>query len=490
MIVLLLCCALGLSYAWGMRGTPIGHGSGAMLPGAMLGLFTAAAAETLGIDNAAENAVILAGVGAAAMFPGGEMTYGQTIGLAHRGGALSFWRGQLGLALKGFLWFQCAAAYIMLGLSVFCGNRIAGWEICLVAAGSMLLRSFGIWLLNRPHEPRRGIYPKIYFSITRPEVWGGYLCVSAGLIWYMALRLEWLALCVSLAAGAGAAVGWFFGNMIHRRFKETASGRPFLGRLGRYLEGWKAMECAIGFAGGAGMLGGLWAFYGVFGFEKGAVPAPELPPVLSVGAACAWIAVAVCHFALERRFDKGPIWRPALEKLRTFDFISEKKYLAELETSTEERPGILMRMMYAGEDFLLALVYAWLPLALVFWGSGETAALLALGVPVFLLAKKLFADRSLGFLGGAAAGTAALCTAAAVAASLLLGKELPLWTLAAAYTLYYELLTIWWHYLKKERLDLFRHSGFATAFGSITVIHIWFIIGCAAAAAGLWSFLF
>ena len=119
-MVWLLITAVGVSYGWGMRGTLIGHGKGAMLPGAILGMCVAFLS---GNALLADNWPILAALGAAGMFFGGGMAYGQTIGLViNEAPAPHFWRGVLGLSLKGFLWFGIAGAYLGMGTQAVFGG--------------------------------------------------------------------------------------------------------------------------------------------------------------------------------------------------------------------------------------------------------------------------------------------------------------------------------------------------------------------------------
>ena len=483
--------AVAMSYGWGMRGSPIGHGKGAMLPGALLGVFAAFAAELSGFSGAAEGAVLLAGIGAAAMFLGGEMTYGQTISMAIGKGETRFWKGQTGLMLKGFLWFQCAAAWVMLGLVHFVCGRLAWWELTAAAAGCVLLRPLGIWLFNRPHESRKQIFPRVYFSTTRPECWGGCLCVTAGLCWYMAFRAEWLALCVSLAAGLAAAAGWFVGNVLHGRINRAAAGTGRADRILRVFGGWKVMECTIGLAGGAGTLGAIRLFAGVFGVGAVGARTDALPAAAGFALAAAALAVTALYAVLEQKFDAGPIWRPALEKLYAYDFVSEASYRRQLETASDARPGPLMRLMYAGEDALLALVYAHLPLAAIFAGSRRTAALWAAAVPLFVLAEKMSSDK-LKDCPGRLPVSAALyaLTAAAAVAGMVLGAGLPVWVVLAVMTAGYEIPTAWGHFLsRKTRADV-RERGFAAVMPRTVSMHVWFVIGCAAAWLAAWPFLF
>ncbi|MCL2299493.1 MAG: hypothetical protein FWC27_05040, partial [Firmicutes bacterium] len=66
------------SYGWAVRGTTLGKETGAMLPGALLGILCA---WFSGSALLWENLWIFCAAGALGMFVGGTETYGETIGL-------------------------------------------------------------------------------------------------------------------------------------------------------------------------------------------------------------------------------------------------------------------------------------------------------------------------------------------------------------------------------------------------------------------------
>lgn len=84
--------ALAMCLGWGIRGQ-FGGESGAMVPGALVGLSLALLSGWQGRD-----ALRLAAVGAFACSFGGMMTYGQTLGLVHgQYPSPTYWWGMLGL---------------------------------------------------------------------------------------------------------------------------------------------------------------------------------------------------------------------------------------------------------------------------------------------------------------------------------------------------------------------------------------------------------
>ena len=78
MMMFIAFSVIAVSWGWGMRGTAIGGEKGAMLPGALLGLSFASFAGT---DRTVEYYFIFTAAGAVGMYVGGQMTYGETLGL-------------------------------------------------------------------------------------------------------------------------------------------------------------------------------------------------------------------------------------------------------------------------------------------------------------------------------------------------------------------------------------------------------------------------
>ena len=125
----MLFAAMAGGMGWGIRGQ-YGHGTGAMIAGALVGLLL--------ILIFARQASSLSGARAAALFAlgiclGGSMTYGQTLGLTHDAELVGNWQalgwGLLGLFLKGGIWIGLAAAFLGIGLGGVNALRAAGEDV-------------------------------------------------------------------------------------------------------------------------------------------------------------------------------------------------------------------------------------------------------------------------------------------------------------------------------------------------------------------------
>ena len=132
--------AVSVSYGWGMRGTIIGGEKGAMLPGAFLGISVALFS---GSDILSSNPYILAGVGALAMYCGGNMTYADTLDLSMKTSpAPNMKKGIVAIIIKGGIWYGLFGGYVSMFISVkrilqrckpYCVFRLsAGFRVCFL----------------------------------------------------------------------------------------------------------------------------------------------------------------------------------------------------------------------------------------------------------------------------------------------------------------------------------------------------------------------
>ncbi|MBI4878014.1 MAG: hypothetical protein HY822_25570 [Acidobacteria bacterium] len=229
--VWLLFPGLTMSLGWGLRGFIGGGPLGAMIPGVMAAL---ALALLVGRDDA--ECGLVAAFGAVGVGFGGQMTYGQTVGLTFQ--PETFWWGFTGFAVKGAVWGLAGGAAlglaldrdkfslreILTGLLLMIGGTYLGWK-----------------LVNEPKL--------IYFSdpVNKPraEIWAGLLLGAAVLLGWLArmtpsakLPLRF-ALWGALGGGVGFAAGAWF----------QAAGRQHL--TNPWIDYWKAMELTFGFCLGA-----------------------------------------------------------------------------------------------------------------------------------------------------------------------------------------------------------------------------------------------
>jgi len=238
--------ALAMCLGWGIRGQ-FGGETGAMVPGAMVGL-----ALALLSGWKAKDALRLAAVATFACSLGGMMTYGQTIGLVqNQYPSPTYWWGLLGLAVKGGVWIGITGAF----LAVAASDRYRPRELFFLMLGLLMLFVAGVNLLNRPHSPPDAM-PPIYFSDPhsakpRVEWWGGLWFALIGLMVYTgAFKKHRQAVAMALWGVLAGAIGFSFGEVLqawgthHKPFGEGAQ---------RWIDWWKVMEMTFGFVAGAGL---------------------------------------------------------------------------------------------------------------------------------------------------------------------------------------------------------------------------------------------
>lgn len=234
-----------MGYGWALRGQ-LGHQPGAMVPGALVGL-----ALAWWRGYALEEALRWSAVCAIATSVGGSMTYGQTIGLvvSHSPGD-AYWRGLLGLTVKGAAWIGVTGLFLGLAAGAEHHNRNEVLALSFLMVG---LAFVGEQMVNRPFDPRRGLFPPIYFSdaaaeIPRQENWGGLWLALLGagavvLSFFDEPVAPLLAACSAAAGGVGFAVGAVL----------QAWGQFYLPGA----DWWKVMEFSFGLLAGAGIAVGL-----------------------------------------------------------------------------------------------------------------------------------------------------------------------------------------------------------------------------------------
>jgi hypothetical protein len=273
--------AVTMSLGWALRGFIGGGPLGAMIPGAMVSL-----ALCLLLRREFDSAFIAA-CGAVGIGFGGEMTYGQTVGLSFH--PETYWWALTGFAVKGGAWGLLGGAVLGAGFS---RNRYKPRDLAvafpLILAGTWI----GWKLINQPKL--------IYFSNPvdkpRPEVWAGLLCGAllflAWLAWHGGAQLParfaaWGALGGSLGFAGGAAI---------QVWGKNAFGEFPLGW-------WKVMELTFG-----ALLGLAYGWCAWTNREAltDSQPEPAQPPSLRQSAA--WAAVAIglgilLEYGLKTRFN-------------------------------------------------------------------------------------------------------------------------------------------------------------------------------------------
>ncbi|MCA9212909.1 MAG: hypothetical protein KDB27_07590, partial [Planctomycetales bacterium] len=268
--VVLTAAAAGMG--WGIRGQ-YGHETGAMIAGAL-------ASITL-VMLYIPNATSLAAARAAAMMTvaigiGGQMTYGQTVGLTHDSNLIGNWEalqwGMIGLGIKGAVWIGFGGLFLGMGLSSAKYRPFDMFVLFVVMFGLMFL---GIWLLNSPYAPSAKEIPWIYFSDNwyfepdqdlspRRETWGGLLLALLGAGCYaFFVRRDRLALRMLLVGMLAGGLGFpggqsvqAFANWNREMFTEGALA-PY-NEYFSYFNWWNMMETTFGCIFGAVLAAGVW----------------------------------------------------------------------------------------------------------------------------------------------------------------------------------------------------------------------------------------
>lgn len=248
-VLTVLLPALTMGLGWGIRGQ-FGHETGAMVPGALVGLALAAVSSRW---PGSSEALRIGAVGALACSLGGLMTYGQTINLVQGDTRARTWKwGLFGLAVKGAVWIGLTGAFLGMAASDQPYSLSEIPLLCLVLAG---LAWVGVHILNRPHDPANGL-PVIYFSDRnaehpRPEFWGGLWLALAGLIAYLAVvRSDRFAVGMALFGIAGGGLGFPLGECLQAC---GVHGAPFGLKAQKWLDWWKVMEVSFGCIAGAAL---------------------------------------------------------------------------------------------------------------------------------------------------------------------------------------------------------------------------------------------
>ncbi len=242
-----------MSLGWGLRGYIGGGALGAMIPGAMVAMALCLLLRRDGTDVAA--AALFGAIGVAF---GGQMTYGQTIGLSLEP-ATAAW-GLLGLGIKGAVWGLLGGALVGAGLVLDSLRRKALFS-SLALTG---LGTYAGWkLINEP----KLIYFSNLYDRPRPEIWAGLLLGAIGLLAVISRGSgNRVPLRFGLTACLGGGLGFFLGGAIN------ALGRNFCPTP--FMDWWKVMEFTFGFLFGASLGWAAWSC-------RDALARPSLRPTLT-----------------------------------------------------------------------------------------------------------------------------------------------------------------------------------------------------------------
>lgn len=208
-----------MSIGWALRGSIGGGPLGAMIPGA---LWAMAVAHQRGWN--ARRSAMLVGLSALGIGLGGQMTYGQTIGLLRE--VDTRWWGLTGLTLKGGIWGLLGGTIISLAWVM--PKRAVTIALLLLGATQA-----GWMFINEP----KLIYFSHPFIKPRPEIWAGLMLSALVVLLYLRSALAWRLALFGFVGGAIGFGGGSFFNLV------PVKGFP----------GWKAMEWTFGLVMGLTM---------------------------------------------------------------------------------------------------------------------------------------------------------------------------------------------------------------------------------------------
>lgn len=356
-----------MSFGWAMRGSVLGASKGAMLPGALIGLFTAFIS---GGDPR-----YFAALGAMGAWFGGGMTYSQSVHIIHRENPGFDPRcGYTGIAVKGGLWFGLIGATLGLG---FTAAYYRASELVVLVAAMPLLYELGVLLLNRPHDNTRDIFPPVFFSrgpkgigYGRKESWGGYLAILLWLLSWFVFKGDLTALRLLICGALGGALGFPAAEWLQGLFKWKLCS----GRLARKIDTWKVMEFSLGFFGGFAIALGAFLFR-VPVYISRRLGEADLPLTLIwLGALAAYEALVYFSHSLKKTKVEILAW------LQT-GHITKQDADRMLPDAPEANPAVFSAIRACGYRFNIAL-YLYIPLLLTLLGSVYTARLMS-GTMIF-----------------------------------------------------------------------------------------------------------
>ena len=230
--------AVAMSLGWGLRGFIGGGPLGAMIPGAMIGLVLAS------LLRQERHAAWLAACAAAGVGLGGQMTYGQTVGLSLK--PETFWWAMPGFAIKGGVWGLAGGVIVGAGFL----RGFDGWNPrrFLLGLAAMLAATWAGWrLVNAP----KLVYFSDPLNKPREEVWAGLL--AGGLAFLLSAvhgPMRHMGWRFALWGCAGGGLGFPLGAALQ------VWGRG-LGSL-QWLDWWKGMEFTFGALLGLGFGLAAW----------------------------------------------------------------------------------------------------------------------------------------------------------------------------------------------------------------------------------------
>ena len=482
-VLFIAVSTIAVSYGWGMRGTTLGGEKGAMLPGALMGLLIAVFS---GSDFLLQHFYLLSAIGALGIYPGGSMSYMQSAGLtSDRNPPDDYRRGMTGLFVKGSIWFGIFGAVVGMFLSFLTSYY---YDLKAVALLFGLLPLFGLCgsrLFDRPFDEKKGIHPRIYFSRTRPEGVGVMFGLLVGLVAFMVIYRDTLALLLTAGSLISGGVGFVLGVMLQMRAKyPNKKGWQFLGKYHKmgWIGTWKVAECSYGAIAGLGIsltFVLITTFLPKYQAQYAAISAtPQLTNLKP------WILPAILVALLAADLLKYVIKRPrTAEELRYMNlrgWMSGDELEIALKTAGPEPSKAFL--LYEKISHIAEFpIYCYIPLLFLFLGSGETAQLVSFYILWFVLVEQQALDRFNHFKYIYLWRTLLLGAGFLVIALQFLGIWTPdIFSTTLLYCLGYEGLTLVGNIAKNSpdryKKKTVKESSLREAYGSMVTMHAYYFL--------------
>ncbi|MBQ8209087.1 MAG: hypothetical protein IJZ35_00690 [Clostridia bacterium] len=390
LILFFVFITVGASYCWGMRGTIIGGEKGAMLPGAFLGLLLALFS---GSEFLQQNPHLLAGIGAVSMYCGGNMTYGETLSLSMASSPPpNMKKGLLALFIKGGIWFGLFGGYSSLYISVLSGyysllSVIIFFVLLPVSATVFFL------IFNKPYKPQENRFPKIYFSITRRETWGGLLGMLIEIIIFALIFKDWSTLSMILGTFLSGGIGWVIGQIfqIYSKFP-TKKGHILFGETNTngLIDAWKVMECVLGAIGGLGTGLTFMLSENLFADKFLTLDTNGASSFISAGVSRALLAVYAIILLADcaQYFVYPSVNRKYYKKLLRMKLITKEGYELAIKNEKPHNTESVERYKKFCEKAEFA-IYSVIPMMLCFFGSTDSAIALSFTVIILVLCQEV-----------------------------------------------------------------------------------------------------
>jgi len=473
-----------MSYAWGMRGTNLGGEKSAMLPGAVMGTMLAVCS---GSPFLLQNAYLMAAAGALGMFFGGHMSYMQSVGLtSNKFPPDDFKRGMAGLAVKGGVWFGVFGAVTGMFLSFLTGQYYNKLPTVLLLFGLLPVAALvGERIFDRPFDPKRGIHPKLYFSVNRQDGIGVLLGVLVHLVVFMAVCGDRASLVSMAGCLVTGGLGFPLAVQLHRRSRyPNKRGWIFLDKSVKkgLVDNWKIAECAFGAMAGIGFSATFLLAARLFPGRAASIAGISGLPNLT-GALAPWIlpavyAVLMAAVQLIPRLIKRPPTKQELDLALSRGLMGRAEHEASMRGAGDEpsRGWLLYENIF---EKLERPIYCVLPLCLMFLGSAKAAALVSLYFMYIILAEQNIFVRFSQFKTIRLWRVGMLGLGAFLLFAIFFWGWAPgLLLLALLYGAFYEAITLVGHIALRSpdrgRL-LVKDAGWIKAFGGKLTVHAWFL---------------